>query len=63
MKKEVTLIVGSSSWWKSRKFRKETCAKLKILRNQKWKVSKICKVFNKSYSIDTKVYRKYYLYR
>jgi len=63
MKKEVILVVGSSSWWKSRKFRKETCTQLRVLRSQKWRVKKMCKVCNKPYSIDTKVYKKYYLYK
>ena len=63
MKKEVIFVVGSSSWWKSRKFRKETCVKLKVLRSQKWRFRKIHKVSNKTYSIYTKVYKKYYLYK
>ena len=63
MKKEVIFVVGSSSWWKSLKFRKETCIKLKVLRSQKWIIRKIHKVSINPYSIDTKVYKKYYLYK
>ena len=36
MIKEVILAVGSSSWWKSKKLRKESADKLKVLRKD-WK--------------------------
>ena len=36
MIKEVVLAVGSSSWWKSKKLRKESAQKLRVLKND-WK--------------------------
>mgnify|MGYP001374065525 CR=1 FL=1 len=63
MKKEVILVTGSSSWWKSKKFRKESFEELRTLRKKKWKMKKMCKLFKESYSIDTKSYKKYYLYK
>ena len=56
------LIVGSTSWWKNLKYRKEAATKLKNLRKG-WKLKK--KEFYKPSkdTIDTKIYKKYYLYK
>ena len=37
MKKEIILAVGSSSWWKNIKIRRESAFKLKVIR-KKWKL-------------------------
>tara|TARA_B100000963_G_C22619205_1_gene668990 strand:+ start:1357 stop:1548 length:192 start_codon:yes stop_codon:yes gene_type:complete len=59
MKKEIIIIVGSSSWWKNEKYRKEASIKLKALK-KKWKISKIKNITLSNKSIDTKIYKKYY---
>ena len=62
MNKEVILIVGSTSWWKNIKLRKEAAQNLKLLK-KKWKLRKIEMVRKHEDSIDTKIYKKYYLYK
>ncbi len=62
MKKEIILIVGSSSWWKNIKFRKEAATKLRNLR-KKWRLQKNEKLDSFNDSIDTKKYKKYYFYK
>ena len=61
MKKTNVLIYGCSSWWKSKKYRKESYLKLMELKSENWKVYKVDKLLNTPYSIDTKVYKKYHL--
>ena len=34
MKKEIIIVVGSSSWWKNKKYRKEASIELKKLRKK-----------------------------
>ena len=63
MKKSIVLIIGSSSWWKSKKYRRESFLTLMRLKKQKWRLNKIEEIKPHSYSIDTKLYRKYYLFR
>jgi len=62
MKKEIILAVGSSSWWKNIKIRRESAFKLKVIR-KKWKLSRKEFLKSKKKSIDTKIYKKYYLYK
>ena len=61
MKKEIILAVGSSSWWKNIKIRRESAFKLKVIR-KKWKLRRKV-LLKKKNSIDTKIYKKYYLYK
>ena len=61
MKKSIVLITGSSSWWKSKKHRKESFLTLMRLKKQNWRLYKIEEITPNSYSIDTKLYKKYYL--
>ena len=61
MKKSIVLITGSSSWWKSKKYRKESFLTLMRLKKQKWRLCKIEKIKPNPYSIDTKLYKKYHL--
>ena len=61
MKKEIILAVGSSSWWKNIKIRRESAFKLKVIR-KKWKLRRKVLLMSKN-SIDTKIYKKYYLYK
>ena len=62
MKKEIILAVGSSSWWKNIKIRRERALKLKVIR-KKWKLRRKVLLMSKKDSIDTKIYKKYYLYK
>ena len=63
MKKSIVLIIGSSSWWKSKKYRRESFLILMRLKKQKWRLNKIEEIKPNPYSIDTKLYRKYHLFR
>ena len=60
MKKEIIIIVSSSSWWKNKKYRKEASLKLKSLKKE-WKLIKVENHKLNDDSIDTKIYKKYYL--
>ena len=62
MNKEIVLVVGSTSWWKNTKFRKEAALKLKNLKKN-WKFLKKEIKETPNDSIDTKIYRKYYFYK
>ena len=62
MKKEIILAVGSSSWWKNIKIRRESALKLKVIR-KKWKLRRKVLLMSNKNSIDTKIYKKYYLYK
>ena len=62
MKKEIILAVGSSSWWKNIKIRRESALELKAIR-KKWKLSRKVLLTLKENSIDSKIYKKYYLYK
>ena len=62
MKKEIILAVGSSSWWKNIKIRRESALKLKVIR-KKWKLRRKVLLMSKKDSIDTKIYKKYHLYK
>ena len=62
MKKEIILAVGSSSWWKNIKIRRESAFKLKVIR-KKWKLRRKVLLMSKKNSIDTKINKKYYLYK
>ncbi|MFL2660536.1 MAG: hypothetical protein ACJ0G4_01145 [Alphaproteobacteria bacterium] len=62
MNKEIIVAVGSTSWWKNRKLRSEAAQKLKLLKRE-WKLKKIESLRMHEDSIDTKIYKKYYLYR
>tara|TARA_B100000029_G_C17433939_1_gene908942 strand:+ start:887 stop:1078 length:192 start_codon:yes stop_codon:yes gene_type:complete len=63
MKKNITLIVDHSSWWKAKKFRKESAIYLKKQKKNGWRLqgSKIIK--KKIETIDTKTYKEFSLYK
>ena len=62
MIKEVILAVGSSSWWKSKKIRKESADKLRFLKKD-WKYFGKKVLVSKKEIIDTKKYKKYFFYK
>ena len=61
MKKTIVLITGSSSWWKSKKYRKESFLTLRRLKKQNWRLCKIEEIKPNPNSVDTKLYKKYHL--
>ncbi len=62
MKKEIILVVGSSSWWKNIKYRKEAALKLRNLKKL-WRFLDKKNLSTNNDSIDTKIYKKYYFYK
>ncbi len=62
MIKEVILAVGSSSWWKSKKIRKESASKLRVLKKGMKYLGKKT-LTSKEEVIDTKKYKKYFFYK
>ena len=48
MKKSIVLITGCSSWWKSKKYRKESCLKLMRLKKKNGAYTKLKKL-NQTY--------------
>ena len=58
-KKETVLVTGHSSWWKEKKYRKETAMKLKLLRNKNWRLLKKTKVDSRKNTVDTRIFYKY----
>ena len=59
MNKIITLVIGNSSWWKNRKYRKEASLELKKLR-KKYKSIKLIKKYRLDGS-NTIIYADYYL--
>ena len=62
MNKEMILAIGSSSWWKHRKVRKESASTLRKIKKE-WKFLKKELQIPHTDSIDTKIYKKYYFYK
>ena len=62
MIKEVVLAVGSSSWWKSKKLRKESAQKLRVLKKD-WKYIRKEVLITEKEMIDTKNYKKFFFYK
>ena len=59
---EVVLAVGSSSWWKSKKLRKESAQKLRVLKKD-WKYIRKEVLITEKEMIDTKNYKRYFFYK
>ena len=62
MIKDVVLAVGSSSWWKSKKLRKESAQKLRVLKKD-WKYIRKEVLITEEEMIDTKNYKRYFFYK
>ena len=39
--RHLTLATGNSSWWKARKYRRESAAELRAWRGQGWRLARI----------------------
>ena len=61
--KILRLVTNHSSWWKKKKYRKESSQELRYLRNLGWKLRKKQKIFCKNDLIETRSFHKYYLFK
>ena len=61
--KVLRLVTDHSSWWKKKKYRRESSEKLDAFRKLGWKLKKKQKVFPKSDDIETRSFCKYYLFK
>jgi len=59
--KKITLVIKNSSWWKEKKYRKESAAYLASHRKQGWRFIKKEMVNNKFPNKDTRSFCTYYL--
>jgi hypothetical protein len=57
----VDLVTGNSSWWKARKFRRETAATLQRYRSEGWRLVRIERLA--ANSVDTRRLTRYTLRR
>jgi len=61
LKKKLILVVGHSSWWKRKKHRNESSIILKKHKLEGWSLKKVYKVRNSQSSIETRVFKEYFL--
>ncbi|MEM6411032.1 MAG: hypothetical protein AAF683_05815 [Pseudomonadota bacterium] len=59
--RDIRLVTGNSSWWKARKYRRETARKLLSLRAAGWRISS--KRVHRSEGPDTRRFTVYTLHR
>ena len=59
--KVLTLVTGNSSWWKARKYRRETAARLWALRAEGWRLCRIERMARRG--VDTRLFTRYTLWR
>ena len=59
--KKLILVVSHSSWWKRKKYRKETFFILKKYKNDGYKLKKIKNLEHNSLTIDSRVFKEYFL--
>ncbi len=62
-KKILRLVTDHSSWWKKKKYRRESCQELMYLKRLGWKLKKKQKIVLKSDVIETRSFHKYYLFK
>ena len=63
MQKQLILVTGHSSWWKEKKYRKQSSLKLKKVRDAGWLLLKKIKIVNDLNSIETRSFHKYYFFK
>ena len=61
--KILRLITDHSSWWKKKKYRRESSKELNFFRKQGWKLKKKEKVFYTTDVIETRRFHEYYLFK
>ena len=59
--KKISLVIDHTSWWKRKKYRKESCQILKDYKLKGWKLKKITKIKGTLETIDTRTFRAYFL--
>jgi len=59
--KKLTLVTSHSSWWKRKKYRKETFFILKKYKEEGYKLIKIKNLGHNSLAIDSRVFKEYFL--
>ena len=59
--KELVLTTGHSSWWKNKKYRRESSEILNKYRKQGWRLIKKKDLKNNNETIDTRFFKKYFL--
>jgi len=60
---ELFLVYEHRSWWKRRKYRKESSEILKKYKYNGWKLRKRIDVKKNQLSVDSRFFRKYFLFR
>tara|TARA_B100001559_G_scaffold304364_1_gene293765 strand:+ start:402 stop:608 length:207 start_codon:yes stop_codon:yes gene_type:complete len=59
--KKLTLVVSHSSWWKRKKFRNESFFILKKYKEKGYKLIKIKNLEYNPLTIDSRVFKEYFL--
>jgi len=59
--KKLTLVFSHSSWWKRKKYRKETFCILKKYKEKGYKLIKIKNHDHNPLTIDSRVFKEYFL--
>ena len=59
--KKLTLVVSHSSWWKRKKFRNESFFILKKYKEEGYKLIKIKNLEHNPLTIDSRVFKDYFL--
>lgn len=59
--KKLTLVVSHSSWWKRKKYRKETFFILKKYKEDGYKLIKTKNIEHNSFTVDSRVFKQYFL--
>ena len=59
--KKLILVVSHSSWWKRKKYRKETFLILKKYKKHGYKLKKIKNLEQNPLTIDSRVFKEYFL--
>jgi len=60
-KKKLILVVSHSSWWKRKKYRKETFFILRKYKEVGYKLTKIRNLKQNPMTIDSRVFKEYFL--
>ena len=61
IRKKLILVVSHSSWWKIKKYREETFSILKKYKDDGYKLKKIKKLEQNTMTIDSRVFKEYFL--
>ena len=61
IRKKLTLVVSHSSWWKNKKYRKETFNILKKYKKDGYKLIKTKRIKHNPLTIDSRVFKEYLL--